>query len=132
VSFTLWLLSYVFVMSAVTYVLFFWDKWCAINNKWRVRESTLLFCAFLGGALGGKAGQKLFRHKTRKEPFRSMLNRLLVWNIVLMAVLLTPVSQAWVLEKGHDLWAATVSTPAARNRPTNQTSKVIVHRGISH
>ena len=40
------------------------DKWKAKKNRWRLRESTLLIVAALGGSVGSLAGMYLFRHKT--------------------------------------------------------------------
>ena len=40
------------------------DKWKAKKNRWRIRESTLLLVAALGGSVGSLAGMYLFRHKT--------------------------------------------------------------------
>ena len=37
-----------------------------------MRESTLLIVALFGG-VGALLGQRLLRHKTRKEPFRTRL-----------------------------------------------------------
>ncbi|MDQ0323256.1 uncharacterized membrane protein YsdA (DUF1294 family) [Pararhizobium capsulatum DSM 1112] len=38
-----------------------------------MRESTLLWLAIAGGSLGALTAQQVLRHKTRKEPFRSIL-----------------------------------------------------------
>ena len=45
------------------------DKWKAKKNRWRVRESTLLIVAALGGSIGSLAGMYLFRHKTQHLKF---------------------------------------------------------------
>ena len=45
------------------------DKWKAKKNRWRVRESTLLTVAALGGSIGSLAGMYLFRHKTQHLKF---------------------------------------------------------------
>ena len=45
------------------------DKWKARKNRWRVRESTLLLVAALGGSVGSLAGMYLFRHKTQHLKF---------------------------------------------------------------
>lgn len=45
------------------------DKWKAKKNRWRVRESTLLIVAVLGGSIGSLAGMYLFRHKTQHLKF---------------------------------------------------------------
>ncbi|WP_374284854.1 DUF1294 domain-containing protein [Novosphingobium sp.] len=49
------------------------DKARAENGGWRIRESTLLWLAFLGGSPGAWAGRGVFRHKTRKQPFNGWL-----------------------------------------------------------
>lgn len=54
------------------------DKARAENGGWRIRESTLLLLALIGGTAGAYAGRRAFRHKTRKEPFNSEL-RGIVW-----------------------------------------------------
>jgi uncharacterized membrane protein YsdA (DUF1294 family) len=52
----------------------FWDdKQRAIQGKRRIPESDLLSLALLGGSPGALLGRKLFRHKTRKEPFSTQL-----------------------------------------------------------
>lgn len=53
------------------------DKQRARTGARRIRERTLLALAFAGGAAGATAGQQLFRHKTRKQPFATLL--LLAW-----------------------------------------------------
>jgi len=68
----------------------FLDKRAAQNGGWRVAERTLLLWAFLGGAIGGKLAQTLVRHKTRKQPFATLLNLALACNVVLGGLLLVP------------------------------------------
>jgi uncharacterized membrane protein YsdA (DUF1294 family) len=65
---------YLLLANAAAYICFGVDKRRAIAGEWRISEATLLTLAALGGWLGAKAGQRRFRHKTRKEPFRSILN----------------------------------------------------------
>ena len=79
----LWFLA----LSILSYVLMFFDKRAAIRREWRVSEATLLIWAFLGGAVGAKLGQRMFRHKTRKQPFGLILNAALGVNVALALVL---------------------------------------------
>jgi uncharacterized membrane protein YsdA (DUF1294 family) len=57
------------------------DKQNAISGKWRVSEASLLGLALLGGALGAFAACKIYRHKTRKQPFAIMLISILILHV---------------------------------------------------
>ena len=61
------------VINVVTFTLFRIDKERARNGDWRIPESTLLAGALLGGWPGARLGQQRFRHKTRKQPFATLL-----------------------------------------------------------
>ena len=58
------LYSYLLIINAAGFLLMLVDKWKAKKNRWRIRESTLLIVAALGGSVGSLAGMYLFRHKT--------------------------------------------------------------------
>lgn len=63
-----------FVLVNIWTVLRFWqDKQRAIDGERRVPESSLLGLAVIGGSPGALLARKLFRHKTRKEPFSTQL-----------------------------------------------------------
>lgn len=72
------------LVNMVTFCLFWWDKGAARDGGWRVSEARLLQFAFLGGSLGALAAQRLLRHKTRKEPFRTQLTAILILHVVLV------------------------------------------------
>ena len=63
------LLYYLLIINAAGLLLMLVDKWKAKKNRWRVRESTLLLVAALGGSVGCLIGMYLFRHKTRHLKF---------------------------------------------------------------
>ena len=63
------LLYYLLIINAAGLLLMLVDKWKAKKNRWRVRESTLLIIAALGGSIGSLAGMYLFRHKTQHLKF---------------------------------------------------------------
>lgn len=88
---------YLLGLNALTLGLFWWDKRCAIERRWRVPESTLLTLCLIGGSLGAKTGQGIFRHKTRKEPFRTSLNAIAVLHIGFLAALVLPEFRASVM-----------------------------------
>ena len=60
---------YLLIINALGFLLMLVDKWKAKKNRWRVRESTLLLVAALGGSIGSLAGIYLFRHKTQHLKF---------------------------------------------------------------
>jgi uncharacterized membrane protein YsdA (DUF1294 family) len=72
------------LFNVVTFCLYWWDKEAARDGHWRVSEARLLQFAFLGGSLGAVAAQRLLRHKTRKEPFRTQLMAILALHAALV------------------------------------------------
>ena len=69
----------------------FWlDKRAAIGGRRRVPERELLALAFFGGAAGAVIAQRLFRHKTRKQPFATILFLIAAGNAGVGAALLLP------------------------------------------
>ena len=68
------------------FCLFWFDKNQARDHGWRVRETTLLLVSLFGG-IGAWMGQHLLRHKTRKEPFRTLLGVVVVAHLVGVATL---------------------------------------------
>lgn len=61
---------YLISINIISFILIFIDKWKAINNKYRIKESTLLFVSLLGGCFGTIISMYLFKHKTRKLKFK--------------------------------------------------------------
>jgi len=58
------------IMSLVAFVAYGIDKQSAQTGKRRIPERSLHLLALLGGWPGALAGQRVFRHKTRKVSFR--------------------------------------------------------------
>lgn len=69
------------------FLVCWWDRQAARNGEWRIRESTLLSLALVGGSMGAISAQRLLRHKTRKEPFRSILLSIVILQAGLVASL---------------------------------------------
>ena len=69
-------------VNFIAFAAFGIDKARAEAGSWRLRETTLLWLAFLGGAVGAYAGRALFRHKTRKQPFSAALFRIAVVQVL--------------------------------------------------
>ena len=68
------LATYLGVINLVAFAAFGIDKLAARRGGWRVSEARLLGFAFFGGSPGAYAGRRLFRHKTRKQPFSGQLH----------------------------------------------------------
>ena len=62
------------VVNVVTALAFAHDKRAALTGVRRVRESTLLGLAFIGGSPAAVWARHRFRHKTRKQPFATQLD----------------------------------------------------------
>ena len=61
------------LVNLLTMFRFWDDKRRAAAGAWRVPESTLLGLAAIGGTPGALIACRLFRHKTRKQPFATLL-----------------------------------------------------------
>ncbi len=60
-------------INFAAFAMFGIDKDRAERGAWRIKESTLLGLALIGGTPGAYAGHKVFSHKTRKQPFSGLL-----------------------------------------------------------
>ena len=85
----IFLATYLAAVNVITFALFGYDKYCATHDKWRVRESTLLLWAAVGGALGAGVAMNFFHHKTLHLKFKFGVPLLLFVQIFLIGVLLT-------------------------------------------
>lgn len=79
--------AYGLLINVLAFALFGIDKRRAVAGQWRIREATLIGVALAGGWLGAKAGQRRFRHKTRKQPFAGRLNAVGLLSLGLLIVL---------------------------------------------
>ncbi|MCP5516140.1 MAG: DUF1294 domain-containing protein [Verrucomicrobiales bacterium] len=102
-----WLLS----ITAVTLLVFGWDKWAARANRRRVAEFDLLMLVLVGGTVGALVAMPLFRHKTIKTAFRRRF-----WLVIMLQALLL---SAWLL-RGRFLPQS--STPGAASPAVTATA----------
>lgn len=65
--------AFLFAINAITVASFWDDKRRAVLGDRRTPESNLLGLALMGGTPGAFAARRLFRHKTRKQPFSTQL-----------------------------------------------------------
>lgn len=66
------------------------DKARAEAGQWRISEGTLLGLAAIGGTPAAYAGRRLFRHKTRKQPFCAQLHTVAVLQVIGLGLWLWP------------------------------------------
>jgi len=81
------IVAYAVGINLASYMTFAKDKHAAESGQWRVPESTLLTLAAVGGTVGILIGQRLLRHKTRKQPFRALLYLLVAMQVAALAAL---------------------------------------------
>ncbi|MBN2972684.1 DUF1294 domain-containing protein [Roseomonas aeriglobus] len=72
-SITVLIIVGVVIVNAVTFVQFGADKQRAMRGVRRIRESHLLQLAFFGGTPAAYLARRVYRHKTRKQPFSDQL-----------------------------------------------------------
>lgn len=74
-------------INVIAFLAFGWDKRQSKHpGASRIAERSLIGLALFGGALGALIGQKVFRHKTKKQPFRTLLWLAAVINILAVIV----------------------------------------------
>ena len=65
----LFLFVYIAAISLFAVIQTIFDKRRAVRGGWRVKESSLLLTAVLGGSVAMLLTMLLIRHKTRKKKF---------------------------------------------------------------
>lgn len=83
-----YILWYLLLINAAAFLLMLSDKRRAKKNRWRIRESTLILSAALGGSLGALAGMYTFRHKTKHIKFTAGIPAILIAQILLVMYIL--------------------------------------------
>lgn len=80
------------LFSAVAFLLYRSDKSAAEQGRWRTPESTLHGIDLVGGWPGALVARRVFRHKTTKQPFRTIF-----W----ITVIANCVALAWFVHRRH-------------------------------
>ncbi len=83
------LFYYLAAINVLTFIVYAKDKEAAIQGRRRASEANMLGLALIGGGISAVIAQQLLRHKTRKQPFRTIL-----WLIAGLQVVGFPV---WLL-----------------------------------
>ena len=83
------------VLSLLSFWMYGADKAAAQRGDWRVSESALHLTDLLGGWPGGLIARHTYRHKTRKQPFRTIFWCTVVVNLAALASLVV-VGTSWI------------------------------------
>ena len=83
-------ISYLVLLSIITFFLYLTDKRKANKGKWRIPEKVLLLCSLFGGAYLGYPAMLIFRHKTKGEhwyfTFVNILGLLVHTGLILLII----------------------------------------------
>lgn len=82
------LIVYLVMINLISWGVYGYDKHCAVMNKWRVPEITLLSLAAGGGALGALLAMYGFHHKTRHKKFMVCVPLFLTLQFLLLIIIL--------------------------------------------
>jgi uncharacterized membrane protein YsdA (DUF1294 family) len=91
------LAGFFLVVNVLAFLAFWLDKRLAEGGEWRVSETKLLFLAAIGGFVGAKLAQVIFRHTLRAPAFRRLLNlTVLVAPLVVATPFLITQGPVWI------------------------------------
>ena len=78
---------YLILINFIAFLSMYIDKKKAIKGKWRIKESTLLMLALVGGSIGAIIGMYAFHHKTQKPRFFLGIPIIIVLQILIFILL---------------------------------------------
>ena len=78
------LIIYLIIINIIAFLAMLVDKKKAEKNRWRIKESTLLILALIGGSIGAITGMYVFHHKTQKPRFYIGIPIIIVLQILLI------------------------------------------------
>lgn len=84
------------VLSAVTLLVYAHDKAAAERDGWRTSESSLHTLALLGGWPGALVARHAFRHKTRKQPFRTIFWVTVIIHVSALTAYVLDLHTSWI------------------------------------
>lgn len=83
-----YLLIYLGLINMISFLAFGFDKYRANRDKRRLTNGLLLGLSFIGGAIGGLIGMKVFRHKTKKAYYKMGLPLMILMHILLLILIM--------------------------------------------
>jgi uncharacterized membrane protein YsdA (DUF1294 family) len=88
------------LLSVICFFAYAADKSAARRGQRRTPESRLLLLGLLGGWPGALLAQQFLRHKTRKQPFRTLFWCTVAVNLSLLVLL------AWYLQVVGNIYSS--------------------------
>ncbi len=82
------IILYYLMLGLLTFIMYTKDKHASRYGFWRVSETTLHTLSLFGGWTGAVLGQNILRHKTQKQPFKTLFNITIFINILFFYLLL--------------------------------------------
>lgn len=82
------LIIYLIIINIIALIVTVRDKLAAMGGKWRVKESTLILIAALGGSPTMYLTMLIIRHKTRKPKFMVGIPLILTVELIVIFLLL--------------------------------------------
>lgn len=73
---------YLIIINLAAFILYWLDKRKAQKGEWRIRETTLIGIALIGGTIGAFLGMYVWNHKTKKWYFKFCLTLILILQII--------------------------------------------------
>ena len=86
----------ILIMSLITFVLYEVDKIKAKENKWRIKEVTLLISSFFLGSIGGLLGMYGLRHKTKHWYFVAVNFLSLIIHILIGIIIFKKIGMLYI------------------------------------
>ena len=77
-----------FGWNLVVFFMYGLDKWKAVHNCWRIRETVLIGAAWLFGGVGAVCAMAAFHHKTGKMKFRVFVPLAVLGNVAAVYMIL--------------------------------------------
>lgn len=77
--------AYLITLNMLTFVIYGFDKRQSIRQGGRVPEIILHLLAAAGATPAALAAQRIFRHKTRKQPFKAIFITIIILQIAVFS-----------------------------------------------
>lgn len=89
------IICYLAAVSLISAMVTIIDKYKAVHNKWRVKESTLLVLSALGGSVAMYITMLTIRHKTKKLKFMLGIPFIMLMQVLIIFACFMVTKNAW-------------------------------------